>query len=171
MAAIHAIFSLSMTQRHFTRNDVLMFVTTNTFKRMKVFSNPSRAREAVDCLYRVQQLQPFFLYAFVIMSDHVHFLLSVPAPGDISKIMNSYKSAVVQSIGMQKIWQSRYYLKIPSDANETLHYIHHNPVKARYVERPQDYPWSSASGKWDVSELEINLLTAPSERRFVRWAY
>lgn len=170
MAAIRNI-PLTMTQRHPTQNDFLMFITTNAYQRQKIFLNDAYAREAIECLYRVQELYAFYLYGFVIMPDHCHFLMSVPSPGSISKIMNSYKSAVVQSVGLQKVWQARFYLKIPNDANETLHYIHWNPVKARLVENPGEYPWSSACGKWDVQPLEINLLTAPHERRFVRWTY
>ena len=154
-----------MTQRHPTQNDAIMFVTTNTYQRKKIFKDGTHAREAVECLYRVQQLHPFFLYGFVIMHDHCHFLMEVPVPGSISKIMNSYKSAVVQSIGLQKVWQSRFFLRIPNNNQETLRYIHLNPVRAGYVDEMQDYPWSSASGKWDVRELEINLLTAPMEGR------
>ena len=143
-----------MSQRHPVQNEAPMFVTTNTFQRNKFFADPSFAREAVECIYRVQSLYPFFLFAFVIMPDHCHFLLNVPAPGSISKIMNSYKTALVKSIGIKKLWQPRFFLDLPNNSGKTLEYIHLNPVRAKLAEGAEEYPWSSASGKWDVMELE-----------------
>ena len=32
-----------------------------------------------------------------------------------------------------------------------LQYIHENPVKAGLCDRPEAYPWSSASGMWEIS--------------------
>ena len=142
-----------MTQRHPIQNDCVMFVTINTYKRIPFFKEESNAREAIECLYRVQDLHPFFLFAFVIMPDHCHFLLSVPPPRRISGIMNSYKSALVQSMGVPKLWQARFFLSNPEDSYAIRNYIHQNPVRASLVENPEDYPWSSASGKWDTTDL------------------
>ncbi len=143
-----------MTQRHPIQNEALMFVTTNTYQSARFFDDATYAREAIECLYRVQSLRPFLLFGFVIMPDHCHFLLNVPERGSISKIMNSYKSALVQSIGIPKLWQSRFFLDIPNSAARTLEYIHMNPVRAGLSKTIWEYPWSSASGKWDVSILE-----------------
>lgn len=131
-----------------------MFITTNTYDRIRFFENPAYAREAIECLYRVQLLYPFLLFGFVIMPNHCHFLLNVCAPGSISKIMNSYKSALVQSIGVPKLWQARFFLDIPSKCGKTLEYIHQNPVRAGLCTSIEKYSWSSASGTWDTTPLE-----------------
>ena len=143
-----------MTQRHPTQNERTMFITTVTHQRRPIFNHGPHAREAIECLYRVQQLHPFFLYGFVFMPDHCHLLLKIPEPGSISKMMNSYKSIVRQSLCMQKIWQPRFFVRIPDDREEIRNYIHLNPVKAGLVTAPEQYPWSSASGEWDVSEFD-----------------
>ncbi|MEK7136676.1 MAG: transposase [Patescibacteria group bacterium] len=139
-----------MTQRHPVQNDVLMLVTTVTANREPVFANPAYAREAIECLYRVQKQRPFLLYGFVIMPDHCHFLLFIPPPESISKIMNSYKSGLTFDLGLSKIWQPRFHVRLPDNAEIALRYIHENPVKAELVSIPEDYPWSSASGEWLV---------------------
>lgn len=144
-----------MFQRHPEQNEHMMFVTTNTAKRIPLFSNPVYAREAIETLYRVQQLHPFFLFAFVIMPDHCHVLIKVPAPGKISTIMNSFKAGVSHNIGRGPIWQSRFDLKIVEDSRPVIAYIHQNPVEARLANSSEEYLWSSASGKWGVSPLEI----------------
>ena len=144
-----------MSQPHPIQNDVVMFVTTNTFERKNTFQKDIYAREAIETLYRVQPIHPFFLYGFVIMPDHCHFLLCVPPPETISKIMNVYKSGVTFNTGLRrKMWQPRFHMRIPDDPETALRYIHMNPVKANLTEEPEDYKWSSASGLWDTSPLE-----------------
>ena len=123
-----------------------MFVTTNTKDREKVFSDPAFARMAVETLYETQQKYSFFLYAFVIMPDHCHLLMSVPEGGSVSKIMYSYKRSVSFIIG-KRVWQSRFHIKMIDSVSGAIAYIHQNPVKAGLCEHVEKYPWSSASGK------------------------
>jgi len=130
-----------------------MLVTTVTRERKPIFREAAYAREVIETLYRVQQQHPFFLYGFVIMTDHCHFLLRVPEPETISKIMNVFKSGVTFNLGLKKLWQSRFHIHYVEDASEALHYIYSNPIKAGLSETPEDYLWSSASGQWDVAEL------------------
>ncbi len=89
------------------------------------------------------------------MPDHLHLLLNVPEPNTISKVMNVYKSGLTFQLGIKKIWQPRYFMKIPNNSYGVLQYIHLNPVRKGLVENAADYPWSSACGKWDTSDLII----------------
>lgn len=143
-----------MTQLHMFIDDGTLLVTTVTLKRCTVFRDPVQAREAIECLYRVQQLHPFFLYAFVIMPDHCHFLLRVLPPETVSRIMCSYKSGLTFDTGLKKVWQRRFHIRPIENAVAAKEYIHQNPVRRGLVEIAADYPWSSASGRWDVSPLE-----------------
>jgi len=140
-----------MGQRHPVQNDVTMFVTTNTLNQRPVFADPTHAREAIDSLYRLQELHPFLLFGFVIMPDHLHLLVHVPSPSTISKLMNAYKSGLTFDLGIGAFWQPKFDLRIPEKAFRVLQYIHENPVKAGLCNRPEAYPWSSASGTWEIS--------------------
>ena len=131
-----------------------MLVTTNVKDKKWFFHDDTFAREVIEVLYRVQELHPFFLYGFVIMSNHCHFLIRVPEKGSISKIMNRLKMGVSHSIGMGPIWQPRFHIALVNNPWAALRYIHLNPVRAGLCDHPSDYPWSSASGKWDVMNLE-----------------
>lgn len=135
-----------------------MFITTNTAHRQKIFENPVYARQAIETLYKVQNLYPFLLFGFVIMPDHCHFLLNVSAPHSISKIMKSYKIGVGHDTGLGAIWQSRFHVSIPNNAGKILEYIHLNPVRAGLVQEMDNYPWSSISKKslWDVTPLPLS---------------
>lgn len=142
-----------MFQRHPIQSDAFFFVTTNTKDRRPIFGNPAYAREAIDTLYRVQEIHPFFLYGFVFMPDHCHLLLHVPAPESISGIMRVFKYGCTVNMGIGAFWQSRFHLRISHDAKAVLRYIHQNPVRAGLVREPEQFPWSSASGRWDVTEI------------------
>lgn len=142
-----------MTQRHFTEGYEILFITTVTRHRCPYFAHHAFAREAVELLYRVQNLHPFDLYGFVIMPDHVHFLMRAPTY-PIHRIIGAYKSGLTFDIGISPLWQRRYFMKVPTNAARVLQYIHMNPVKAGLSSSPEKYPWSSASRKWDVSPLE-----------------
>ena len=144
-----------MSQRHPIQNEVIMLVTSVTVGRETFFEDAAYAREACETLYRVQELHPFFLYAFVVMPDHCHFLLRVAPPETISHIMNVYKSGLTFNLGIKKIWQKGFDIRIVKNPEEARRYIHLNPVKGGLVEIAEDYPWSSASGKWDTTHFEF----------------
>ena len=131
-----------------------MFVTTNVKNRNKLFQDPAFASQAIECLYKVQQFHPFYIFGFVIMPDHCHFLLNVPWPNSISKVMRIYKISVVFELGIGSFWQPRFHIVFPKKPFQALQYIHANPVKAGLSDMPEKYPWSSAAGKWDVSIFE-----------------
>lgn len=145
-----------MFQRHPVQNQRMMFVTTNTLDRVPVFSDSACARSAVEALYFIQERHPFFLYGFVIMPDHCHLLVNVVAESGISPFMRDYKRRVSFLIGKGPIWQSRFHLEFPKDCSATLTYIHQNPLRKGLCTRAEDYPWSSASGKWDTKDWELS---------------
>lgn len=144
-----------MPQVHPIQSDAIIFVTTNTLDSKPIFSNDAYAREAIEVLYRVQELHPFFLFGFVIMPNHAHLLLSTIAPKKMSTVIDRWKMGVSHSLGLGPIWKPRFFIRIPDDVHATLRYIHWNPVKAGLCKNPEQYPWSSASGKWDVTELGL----------------
>jgi REP element-mobilizing transposase RayT len=147
------IYGNQMTQRHAIQNDQPMMITTVTKNRNPIFGNASYAREAIECLYRTQQRHPFLLYAFVIMPDHIHLVLQAIAPESISRIMNVYKGTTSASIGIGPVWQPRFHIRYLDNAFSAIDYVHANPMRKNIVECPEDYPWSSACGRWDVSPV------------------
>ncbi len=132
-----------------------MFITTNVHHRNPVFRDPAAARIAVETLYSIQDFYPFFLYGFVVMPDHLHLLLRIPRYGSVSKTIGVYKRAVTFTLGGGPLWQSRFHLILPRSPAAVLRYIHKNPVQAGLCALPEEYPWSSASGSWEVMPLEL----------------
>ncbi len=65
--------------------------------------------------------------------------------------MRVFKSGVSHTLSQGPLWQRGFHIRMPDNVLETLRYIHLNPVRAGFVEEPERYLWSSASGKWDVT--------------------
>ncbi|MFQ5847786.1 MAG: transposase [Candidatus Methylomirabilales bacterium] len=92
----------------------------------------------------------FRLYAFVLMGNHIHLVLEVGA-SPLAKIMQTlqyrhtrYFNKTYQTRG--HLFQGRYKaILCDKDAYllELVRYVHLNPVRAKLVKRPEQYPWSS----------------------------
>ncbi len=146
---------MNMAQTHPIKNGTIMFVTTNLRDRRRDFANSACALIAAETLFSIQDFYPIFLYGFVIMPDHLHLLLRAPEHGSVSKFMGIYKRAVTFAIGRGPLWQQRFHLRSTvENASSVLRYIHLNPVKAGLCSAAENYPWSSASGRWDIAELD-----------------
>ncbi len=90
------------------------------------------------------------LIAWVIMPNHVHALIRQRQGGLIAAIVQSWKTYTAKRIlGTGNLWQRDYWDRFVRDDQHfwrSVHYIHENPVKARLVERAEDWRWSSAHG-------------------------
>jgi REP element-mobilizing transposase RayT len=91
------------------------------------------------------------LHAFVIMSNHVHLLLTPHIPA--SRLLCSLKRTTARRSNLllkqtgEPFWQDESYDHLVRNADEfrrIQRYIEHNPVKAGLVAQPEDYPNSSA---------------------------
>lgn len=112
------------------------------------------------------------IHAYVLMSNHVHLLLTPHSENGIGKLMQMLGRYYVQYFNRRygrtgTLWEGRYRATLIDSEQYLLicmRYIEMNPVRARnMVRHPADYPWSSyrynASGKADP------LLTPHSEYR------
>jgi REP element-mobilizing transposase RayT len=126
------------------------FVTTN----LACGVSPLTPRERDLCLEYLDKARSkhgFALFAYVIMPNHAHLLLS-SFQSTLPKLMRDWKSESAFAIAKARkrsgaIWQPRYFdfiLRRAADFRKEFEYIHNNPVSAALVERPEDWVWSSA---------------------------
>jgi putative transposase len=98
------------------------------------------------------ELGHFILHSYVVMPNHVHALLTPKT--QVSRLMNGIKGVTSRAANQilrrtgKPFWQDESFDRWVRDANEFVKiksYIERNPVAARLVARPEDWPWSSAS--------------------------
>lgn len=88
----------------------------------------------------------FHVFAYVIMPEHVHLLVSEPHLKPLSIALAVLKREVASLLLPKPFWLPRYYdfnVFTNEKRIEKLRYIHRNPVHRGLAERPEDYPWSS----------------------------
>ena len=100
-----------------------------------------RAAEKLDCA----------IHAYVLMTNHVHLLLTPGQPGAVSTLMQSLGRRYVQYVNHTyrrsgTLWEGRFLASLVHAEDyllKCMRYIELNPVRAGMVEQPGDYRWSS----------------------------
>jgi putative transposase len=117
-------------------------ITAVTFDREPVFSDLRPARVLVGALREAQVRDEATTLAFVIMPDHMHWLMQLGANASLAKVVGAVKAVTAHAIG-RRIWQDGFHdhaLRQAEDLAEVARYIVANPVRAGLVERVGDYP-------------------------------
>jgi putative transposase len=91
------------------------------------------------------------VHAYVLMTNHVHLLLSTGGRTGPSVLMRRLGQHYVQYFNRRHgrsgtLWEGRFRSCLVDSQRYLLvcqRYIELNPVRARMVETPEDYPWSS----------------------------
>jgi putative transposase len=118
------------------------------------------------------------LHAYCYMTNHVHALLQV-SDTPLSKIMLLVAGRYARRVQARlettgHLFEKRYHALLV-DADEyllaLLRYIHLNPVRARLVSSPDEYPWSShhaylgrRSEPWVTTEFAMRMLGSDRPR-------
>ena len=130
--------------------------------RQAIFLEPDDQRHYLGCLYHYKKKYAFQLFAFCLMTNHVHLLIRVGTK-PISKIMQSvavgysrWYNYKYRSCG--HVWQGRFTSSVVGD-NEYLltamQYIEQNPARAGLVQEVGDFQFSSyrLNVRYDRSKL------------------
>ena len=152
----------------------LYFVTTTAVQRAHIFWRDVVKRILVDGLYHLHVVDRTELYAFVIMSNHVHFVAHCREDDPLKDMVRDFKANMARLIVRQyqaernskvldflaaavkrpekqrfKVWGDGYSAKdvfSPDFLLQKMEYVHNNPLQPHWqlAERAEDYIWSSA---------------------------
>src|SRR5262245_2379405 len=115
----------------------------------KVFLKDSDYEAFLDGLAVVRKRYPFYLYAYVLMSNHFHLLLEVQQ-ASTGRVLQSLLTGYARRFNRTHrhrghLFQGRYKAIVcdrDSYLLELVRYIHLNPVRAKMVKRPGEWQWS-----------------------------
>ena len=143
-------------------------VMTRGVNKMDLFYDDRDRYRYCEGLDKAKQKFDFALYAYCLMSNHVHLLIKENKTS-ISVVMQSigvrysmYFNAKYRRVG--HLFQNRFRSEPIGSENQLLtcaRYIHNNPVKAGITSKPEKYFWSSFRtyiGQADESMLDKSLL-------------
>ena len=142
-------------------SDRTFFITTVTGQRRPIFRRETTANLLIETLTHYRDERRFLLHEFVIMPDHVHALLT-PAPEiSLERAMQFIKGGFSYRLKSRPpVWQASFTnhrIRGLEDYEHHREYIRMNPVRARLVERAEDYPYSSAAGVMPMDSVPQGL--------------
>ncbi len=141
------------------------FITASTWMKAALLQSDRAARLFIAVMLEYRNQKKFFLHEFVVMPEHFHLLLT-PGPEtslerSLQLIKGGFSYRMKRDIGTGgPVWEKSFYDHRVRDAGEYLGartYIHQNPVRRALARRPEEYPWSSASGNFDLDEVPQRL--------------
>lgn len=119
--------------------------------RTACFQGDLERRLYLRCLADAATRRGCDVHAYVLMTNHVHLLVTPRAPAAASRMMQDLGRRYVQIINRAygrtgTLWEGRFKSSLVDREHYlfTCHrYIELNPVRAGMVETPDAYPWSS----------------------------
>ena len=118
-------------------------------------NDPTVAKMVVEAIkFGENSLKLYLLVAYVVMANHVHALWIPHAP--LSKITHTIKSFTALKANQmldregKRFWQDEsfdHWVRSETELRRIVRYIEYNPVRAGLVERVENWPWSSATGR------------------------
>ena len=140
MAVSKGFASRLRTGRHSQPGQIYL-VTTVTRERRAVFADFASARSLVGVLQAESALGSCTTLAFVVMPDHLHWLLRLEQ-GSLSALVGRVKSISAKRLG-GPVWQAGFHdraLRREEDLQSVARYVVTNPLRAGLVTSVGLYP-------------------------------
>ncbi len=133
---------------------------------MQVFFSDQDRSFYVHLLREKSRLHGLRLAAWCLMPNHVHLVAVPERQESLAAALGATHSRYTRAINEREGWrgylfQGRFY-SCPLDGSHIIAAIRcvlRNPVRARFVEQPWHYPWSSAL--WTVGDAPVDPLAEP----------
>ena len=155
----------------------MFFFTVVTADRLPILTTDTARQFLRSAIQTVRADRPFQIFATVLLPDHWHFVMSLPA-GDadysirLKRIKEEFtrawltagmpESSVTEGQakkGQRGIWQPRFWEHMVRDEQDLEHccdYIHWNPRKHGLVKRVRDWSWSSFHRFVEAGDYDID---------------
>ena len=140
------------------RNEILFdgcfaHILSRSFENKWLFEDAGDFEYFKGVLLKVKQEQGFLIHHYCLMRTHVHFLVSIPEISKFSRALQKLKWHYTARFNQRyqrngPLWRERFRSQLIEDETYLYacgRYIEENPVKAGLVDRPEDWPHSSAA--------------------------
>ena len=131
---------------------VPMHITQRGSRRFDVFRDEADRIDYLELLRRCCRDYGMRLLAYCLMTNHVHFV-SIPDRLDsIRRVFHRLNGTHSQRFNRKykfvgHLWQERPFSCLVDESHlmYAIRYVEQNPMRAKMVADPADYPWSSAA--------------------------
>lgn len=137
-------------------------VTQRGNYKQKVFETNNDYRKYLFLMKERANRYEVEIISYCLMFNHVHFIVVPKNQDSMSKLfrdVHAFYSRYKNNFKDRKghLWQGRYYSCVMSDTHlyQTIRYVEMNPVRAKIVDDPADYIWSSVRGHLGIEKVPI----------------
>jgi REP element-mobilizing transposase RayT len=131
----------------------LYHITSRGNEKRDIFLEDSDRNQFLELLEDYHERFDLVVHCFVLMGNHYHLTMETPR-GNLLKVMHGINSSYTGYFNRKydrvgHLFQGRYRgILVDKDSYllELTRYVHLNPVRAKMVKRPEEYPWSSYVG-------------------------
>ena len=138
--------SRNLRRGRFSQAEQIYLLTLVTSNRSAVFGNFPAARQAVRAMHDHSVISGAETLAFVVMPDHVHWLMRLLGTVSLGELVRRFKAKVTLALG-KSVWQRGFHdhaLRRDEDLVTVARYVVANPVRAGLVRHIGDYPhWNA----------------------------
>lgn len=163
---------MSDQRRRFDDRQYVHFVTFSVDRRRRLLDLDPPKRIVLGVLSHLLKAMDGRWLGFVVMPDHVHALIWLPQPQDLTRFLHGWRrmsrfcirrwyaakaSNYFAAFGPgERFWQPKSYvfhIYSQRKLNAKLDDMHLNPVRAGLVARADQWPWSSA--RWYIQGRSV----------------
>lgn len=163
--------------RHIDHLNTARFVTFCCYRRHRLLVDARVCDILIDCLGRIREQYGIKIYGYVLMPEHVHFVLLPPDTVKLGPVVGQFKSKTASAIIFRHLlnlppdcmirkdgrerrvfWQPRCYdhnCRTPETVLEKIRYCHLNPVKRGLVKEPGE--WRCSSYNWYAGRRDVPM--------------
>jgi len=153
---------------------VVHHITQRGNRRQTVFFSDQDKNLYLKILLDLIEGTGIRIRAYGLMNNHLHNAAVPRQPGDFAAVFGELHRKYTTIINIREkwkghLWQERFWSFPMDEAHfyRAARYIELNPVRAGIVEKPEDYPWSSARGHLGIRKDPLLSLSdfamSPSE--------
>ncbi len=139
-------------------------------RRQDVFFSDEDKLAYIDCLYTYAKEAGVSFWGYCLMNNHVHLIVVPEKEESLALGIGEAHRRYTRMINFREkwkghLWQGRFisYVLDEKHVYAALRYVERNPVRAKIVNRAEDYRWSSAgvhTQKRKDKLLSDNFLTS-----------
>ncbi len=141
-----------LARKHQLGDNLIYHIYNRSNAKKVIFKTKKDSEYFMQILKKYQKRYEAKIYHWVIMNNHYHFLLEMPDPELISKMMGGIAKAYTHYYHKNNgttgyLWQGRYKMQPVEKEQYFLtcgRYIERNPVRAGLVQKASVYEFSSA---------------------------
>ena len=150
--------------------------------RLKIFNKDADYTLFEELLQKAQEETSVCILAYIIMPNHWHLVVRPRNDGDLGIFMHRLTNAhtrqvrvSTRTIGYGHLYQGRYKSFIVSNDSYLLtliKYVERNPVRAKLVQRCEDWRWGSAWRRIKGAPVQQKLLSespTPLPQDYLSW--